>query len=251
MKKPTGFIEWNSNMLASSLKKIRIEIIWIVILDAIFYLLSGYFFIFWLQRVQAKMNSFNMPSDIMSLGYERAQQLVTEVKSFYYLIFFSFILLLLAIIFLAAVAKGIIWAKTTKTKITAKLISKFLVLSTIWMGFWFALVILSSLLAEPASARFFMAAAAIIGIYFTNILYPIFMKSQAYKSIFKAFRLGISKLHLFILPYILALLLLYVLLKAASFLKFQHSGILAFAAILAYSAAARYYFSELAYDIAK
>ena len=118
MKKPkkSNFIEWNNDIFVYSMKKININIILIVILDALFFFLSGSILIFWLQRIQAKMAAFNLPTDVISLGYERAQQLVAEVKTFYYLIIFSFILILIAIIFLASIFKGVIWAKTTKTK---------------------------------------------------------------------------------------------------------------------------------------
>ncbi|MBI2650354.1 hypothetical protein HYX04_03495 [Candidatus Woesearchaeota archaeon] len=213
MKKPQkpNFLEWNNNILMSSIKKIGLNVISIAILDFLFYILSGYLVVFWLQRVQAKMEAFNLPSDIVSLGYEKAQQLVGEVKAFYYLIVFSFVLSLVAVIFLASILKGIIWAKTTNTKITFKLISKFLALNMVWMGFWFALIISISLLIEPSSAVLFMAAAVALGLYFTNTLYTIFMKRQEFKSIINAIKLNISKIHMFLLPYAVLFLLLLII----------------------------------------
>jgi len=95
-----NFLDWNNKILLDSLRKIDLNIIWMVILDAVFYFLSGYLFIFWLQRIQEKMAAFNLPQDVISLGYEKTQQLVSEAKSFYYLLIFSFILLLITIIFL-------------------------------------------------------------------------------------------------------------------------------------------------------
>ena len=124
------------------------------------------------------METFNLPTDIISLGSERAQQLVSEVKTFYFLIIFSFILLLLAIIFLASIVKGIIWAKTTRTKISFALISKFLALNLIWMGFWFVLIFLISWLVDPSFAPIIMVGAIFLGVYFTNTLYTLFMNKQ-------------------------------------------------------------------------
>ena len=98
-KKKPSFLDWNSNILASSLKKIGLNIFLIVFLDGMFYSLSGYAVVFWLQRVQEKMAGFSVPADIISLGAEAAGQLVGEVKKFYYLIIFSLILLLMAIIY--------------------------------------------------------------------------------------------------------------------------------------------------------
>lgn len=250
-KEKKGFIEWNSSILVGSLKAIGLEIFLIVLLDALFYVISGYLFIFWMQRVQSKMASFNIPADLMSMGAERAGQVVVDIKAFYYTVLFSFILLLLAIIFLAAISKAIIWAKTTRVKISLRLISRFMVLNLMWMGFWLLLILAASILVEPASAPFFMAGIAVIGLYFTNILYPIFIKTQEYKSIATAARLGISSMHLFILPNALALLLLYVILKVAGLVHFSQSAILAFILVLLYAAAARYYFAGLAYSVSR
>jgi len=249
--KKSNFIEWNNNIFISSIKKIDLNIILIVILDTLFYLLSGYFVIFWLQRIQAKMASFSLPTDIISLGPEKAQQLVSEVKTFYYLIILSFVLLLIAVIFLASILKGIIWAKTINTKITFKLISKFLGLNLIWMGFWLVLVILISLLVEPASAPKFIIIAMTLGLYFTNTLYALFMKKPEFKSIFYAIKLNITKIHLFLLPYTIIALTLFIIVRLVSLLKFQYSNILLGLILIIYAAIARYYVSALVLDIKK
>lgn len=201
MEKKQSFIEWNSNIFASSMKKIDLNILLIVTLDALFYLLSGYLIIFWLGRIQAKMAAFSMPSDIASMGYERGQQMIGEIKAFYYLIVLSLVLVLITLILLASIFKGIIWAKTAKTKISFSLISKFLGLNLIWMGFWLVVVFLLSYLVKPASAPIFMAIALVFGFYFTNILYALFMKENKIKDIFHAVKLGTAKIHLFLLPY--------------------------------------------------
>lgn len=249
--KKSGFIEWNNGILISSLKKINLNIALIVILDVLFYLLSGYFAVFWLQRIQAKMATFNIPTDIISIGPERAQQLVAEVKSFYYLIIFSFILLLIAIIFLASILKGIIWAKTTNTKISFALLSKFLVLNLIWMGFWFALAILISLFVEPTSAPIFMIVIIVSGLCLTSTLYTIFMKKQSFKSIIHAVKLNTTKIHLFLLPYSIILLLFFIIARLGKLLKFGYSTILLGLILIVYVAIVRYYLSTLVLDMEK
>ena len=235
----------------SSIKKIDLNIILIIILDFLFYFLSGYLIILWLQRIQAKMASFNIPTDVLALGAERAQQLVSEVKGFYYLIVFSFIVLLIAIIFLASILKGVIWAKVTGTKITFKLISKFLGLNLLWMGFWFVIVFFISFLANPVSAPISMISAIMLGIYFTNTLYTIFMKNQSLKSILGSFKLNITKFQLFLLPYIMIFLLLYVIIRLSNLLKFKYSTILLGLILIVYAAAVRYYASTLILEIEK
>ena len=235
----------------SSIKKIDLNIILIIILDFLFYFLSGYLIILWLQRIQAKMASFNIPTDVLALGAERAQQLVSEVKGFYYLIVFSFIVLLIAIIFLASILKGVIWAKVTGTKITFKLISKFLGLNLLWMGFWFVIVFFISFLANPASAPILMISAIILGIYFTNTLYTIFMKNQSLKLLLGSIKLNITKFHLFLLPHIMIFLLLYVIIRLSNLLKFKYSTILLGSILIVYAAAVRYYASTLVLEVEK
>ena len=235
----------------SSIKKIDLNIILIIILDFLFYFLSGYLIILWLQRIQAKMASFNIPTDVLALGAERAQQLVSEVKGFYYLIVFSFIVLLIAIIFLASILKGVIWAKVTGTKITFKLISKFLGLNLLWMGFWFVIVFFISFLANPVSAPISMISAIMLGIYFTNTLYTIFMKNQSLKLLLGSIKLNITKFHLFLLPHIMIFLLLYVIIRLSNLLKFKYSTILLGSILIVYAAAVRYYASTLILEIKK
>lgn len=249
--KKSSFLEWNNSILISSIKKINFNIILIIILDAFFYIFSGYFFIFWLQRIQAKMATFQVPADIISLGYERAQQVVSDVKAFYYLIIFSFILLLIAIIFLASILKGIIWAKTTNTKISLALLSKFLGLNLIWMGFWFVLIILISLFAEPVSAPLLMVITILLGLYLTNTLYALFMKQQSFKSIIHAVKLSFMKIHLFLLPYTIILLLFFIIARLGNLLKFSYSTALLSLIIIAYIAVVRHYASTLVGDIDK
>ncbi|MBI2559089.1 hypothetical protein HYW20_07245 [Candidatus Woesearchaeota archaeon] len=244
-----NFLDWNNQVLTSSIKKINLNIILIVILDTLFYLLSGFLAIAWFQRIQTKIFSFNIPTDIVSLGYDGAQRLISEAKLFYYLIIGSFILLLVAIIFLASILKGIIWAKTTNTKININLISRFFGLNFIWMGFWFVIVILISLLIEPRSAPMFMIITIILGIYFTNTLYTIFMKGQKLKSITDAIKLNILKIHMFLLPYAVIFMLLFIILRLGNLLKFQNSSILTGLLVILYLAIVRYYASTLVLEV--
>ena len=248
-KQKLNFLEWNNSIFISSIKKIDLNIILILFLDALFYLLSSYTVIFWLGRIQEKMAAFNLPADVISLGQQKANQLVSEVRAFYFLIIFSFVLLLLAIIFLESILKGIIWAKTTKTKINFELISKFLVLNLIWMSFWFLLIFLISWLVNQYAAPKFMIVTIALGLYFTNTLYALFMENKKLKSVLHAIRLNITKIHLFLLPYAVIFLIFYVLIKITNLFKFKYSTVLLGLIILLYAAFFRYYVSALVLKI--
>lgn len=225
VKKPqkSSFLEWNNNVFVSSVKKIDLNIILIIFLDALFYIASGYLLIFWLRRIQEKIAAFSLPSDVMSLGYERAQQLAGDVKAFYLLIVLSFILVLIAVIFIASILKGIIWAKTTKTKITFSLISKFLGLNLIWMGFWLLMVFLVSYLAEPSAAPRLMIITILLGLYFTNTLYTLFMTEQKFKSVTKSIKFSFTKIKLLVLPYTIFFIFLFIMLNVSVITKLSQA----------------------------
>ncbi len=248
-KKARNFLGLNRKIFVDSAKKIDLSIILIIILDAVFYFLAGFLAAEWLQRVQAKLAAFSIPADIISLGPERAQQLAGEAKTFYYLIILSFVLLLIAIIFLASIIKGAIWAKTTDAKITLRLISKFFVLNLIWMGFWIMAVLLISLLAEPRSAVAFMAASLVIALYLTSILYTIYIREQKLRAIISAVKLGIAKIHLFLLPYAAVLLVFYIIIRLSSVASFRFSQILFGLIMISCIAFARYYLSAAVLEI--
>ena len=246
----TSFLKWNYNLFISSLKKINLSIILIMILDVLFYLFSGFLIIFWLQRIQSKIASFNLPSDIVASGYENIQQLIYEAKIFLFLIIFSLIILLIAIIFFASILKGIIWAKTTNTRISFVLISKFLALNLIWMSFWFVLIFLISFFVQANVVYTFMITVIIISFYFTNTLYSIFVKEQKFKSIISAIKLNITKIQLFLLPYAVISLIFFIIVKLGSLLKFNYSYILVGLLIIIYIAVVRYYISTLVFEFA-
>ena len=251
MKKPkSNFMEWNSNVLISSIKKINLNIFPIVFLDAMFYFLSGYAVMFWVQRVQSKMASFYMPQNLFALAPEAAKQLASEVKGFYYLIVISLLLLAVAIIFLASILKGMIWAKTTGTKITFRLISRFFIANLAWMGFWIMRVFLISYLAAPEHTPSLMIAAVIFGIYFTNTFYALFMKEQSFRAILNAVRLNVTKFHLFLLPYAAICLVFYIIMKLGNLLEFRYSSVFLGVVLLFYAAVVRYYASGLAAEAA-
>ncbi len=247
--KKFNFIKWNYNTLISSLKKINLNIFLIVLLDFLFYFISTYLFIFWFQRLQQNIAGFNIPTNLLSLSQEKAQQFLSGIRIFYILIILSFVIFLLIIIFLASILKGIIWAKTTKASITLKLISKFFLLNIVWMSFWFVVIISMSVLIEPQSAPLAMGIVIIIALYFTNTLYTIFMRSHSFKAIIEALKLNIAKIHLFLLPYFFIMVLFFIIMKLSNLLKFIYSDIIFALIMLFYIAITRYYVSTLISEI--
>ena len=251
-KTKIGFIEWNNNILVNSFRKIDFNILLIIILDSIFYLAAAGSFFLWDKFMKAKAAAINLPADpneivntLTALGPEKAQQLASEVKSYFFLLLFSFIAVVILVIFLAGIFKSIIWAKTTKTKISLKFMSGFLLLNLIWTSFWAAIIFLISYLVNPASVQTFFLISFIIGVYFTNILYPIFMRKQRLNSIGSAVGIGIAKVHLFVLPNLIIFLILFILAWAAGNLTFNYSFFVTAFILVVFAALVRYYVSEL------
>ena len=249
--KKLNFLEWNNHVLMESLRKLDWNILLVVFFDVLFYALSGFILFFWFQRVMEGIMSFKVPPDIISLGYERAQQLSRDVRLFYIVLVASLILVLIAIIFLASILKGIIWAKTTKTKITFALISKFLLLNLIWMGFWFVVILLISILFDPKVSALVIGATIVLSFYLTNTLYTIFMKEQRIGIIFKSIRISITKIHLFLFPYLITILLFFILVKISFLVKVNYSQIITSVLIIILIAIVRYYHSTLIFELGK
>lgn len=254
-KNKVGFIEWNSNLLVNSFRKIDFNILSIIILDSLFYLTAAGSFFLWDKFMKAKAAAINLPEDpneivntLASLGPEKAQQLASEVKSYFLLLLFSFIAVVIFVIFLAGIFKSIIWAKTAKTKLSLKLISGFLLLNLIWMGFWTVIIFLVSYIVNSESVPTFLFIAFIVAVYFTNILYPIFMRRLRLNSIGSAIKVGIAKIHLFVLPNLIIFLILFILAWAASKLTFNYSFFVTAFILIVYVAFVRYYVSALAVE---
>jgi len=249
--KKLTFIEWNNQVFISSLKKIDLSIFLIIFLDALFYTASGLLIFFWFQRVIQRITSFQVPTDIVSLGYEKANELVKDIRIFYIMLIASFVLVILAIIFLASILKGIIWARTLKANVTFALISKFLILNLIWMGFWLTLIILMSIVLDPAASAFIIGASILISLYFTNTLYTIFMAEPRLRAILETIKINIMKIRFFIVPYFIIGLLSYILLRLNSLAKFKYSSIIAIIVMITLAAIVRYYHSTLVNQLGK
>jgi hypothetical protein len=248
MKKSKNFMDWNNDIFVKTIKNIDKNIIITVMLDITFYFMSALIVIFWFTRIQDRILAFNLPN-LGSVAPEQANILLGEVRSFYYLIIFSFILVLAAIIFLASIFKGIIWAKVTKTKPTMHLISKFLVLNVIWMGFWFLLLLITSLTVMPPSIPAFILAILATSSYLTNNMYPMFMNKPLLKTIMHSIKFSIKKIKWFILPYAVIFLTSFIIVRAGIFISFQYSAYLLTLLFLIFLAFVRYYSFSLVKEI--
>ncbi len=245
MKKKTSFMDFNNDVFASSMKKIDWSIFLILLLDIAFYASVFFLFSLWFTRINSAVNNFQMPNDPVSIGKDGLEKLTSGARALYITMILSFVLLLAAIIFLASIFKGIIWAMTTKTKISLNLISKFLILNLIWMGFWFLIFFLILKMVEPHLVYPLALASLAIALYLTNTIYTIFMKSRSLKSMIQAIRLNVMKIHYFAIPYASFLLLIFIVLQIGAIVKTAYWPAINLLIILSLTAVFRHYVSTL------
>ncbi len=249
-------IRWNRNVFLSAMRRIGFNIFLIVFLDALFYFSSAFLVSFWYAGIIKKIAGFKVPADILSLSVSQIDELAREAAYLRYFIIGSFIILILAIIFFSSILKGVIWARTAKTKITFALISKFLLLNLIWMGFWIAVMLLAFIFMDPAAMTGLMMVLSALAAYFTGTLYSIFMKTQKLSSMKECLKLNALRVKLLALPYAVAfaafIALIWALIRVSAFAGFSHSSFaLGIVLLLFYIAAFRYYAFQLAEEAGK
>ncbi len=208
-------------------------------------------FKFWFIRIQSKYSLFDINQDVASLGYEGVSKITSDLWSFFFLFIGSLALLSLTIIFMASIIKGVIWPITTGTRLSLTFLSKFFILNLIWMGFWFLLIFLFSLIIEPLLVQKINIFVIFVSLYLSNILYSLFVEQNKIGKILDAFKIGFTKIHFFILPCALIFLIFYIFINISRMIVFSHSFYLNAIIALFLAAWMRYYIWGLILEIQK
>ncbi|HLC49818.1 MAG TPA: hypothetical protein VJI97_00135 [Candidatus Nanoarchaeia archaeon] len=256
--KKQSYWEQNKELLKSSVKKIDKWILISIALDIVFYIIIIYSFIFWNSSIQAKSFSIlsKYPSDPTMMTASQLQNINLEAKSFLMLLYSSVALLALFIIFITSIVKGIIWAKTTSAKINIHLISRFLGLNLIWMGLWTGIIVLIGFAADKTALVSFASLLIVIALYFTNIIYSLFMKNNKISSITDGLKLGVSKISEFAIPNAAVLFVIYLIINSGNLVNAAQANagyinLAIMVVLIAFIAFARYYTSTLVYQVQK
>ena len=172
------------------------------------------------------------------------------------LLYSSVALLALFIIFITSIVKGIIWAKTTSAKINIHLISRFLGLNLIWMGLWTGIIVLIGFAADKTALVSFASLLIVIALYFTNIIYSLFMKNNKISSITDGLKLGVSKISEFAIPNAAVLFVIYLIINSGNLVNAAQANagyinLAIMVVLIAFIAFARYYTSTLVYQVQK
>ena len=197
-------------MYIESFKNINIFLV--VLLNALFVLLAmgaarlvGLFSEGWMQKLN------NLDLENVALQSEvQLKSLVATLRGFYLFVIFAFILFILFFIVNWSFFQGWIWNILLKKKLSFRYFWKFSLLNAIWFLLW---AVISSLILFGGKTESFMILFSILillFLHFSFILCVLFTKDNKIRQIKKAMKMGILKIHHFILPYIVILATLFI-----------------------------------------
>ena len=248
-----NFIKQNYILFINSFKRINLKFFLILAFDILFYFIFMQIGNLFLKMIEKKAANVDLTQNLLGLNQQAAASLLGSVRGFFFFLIFTAILFLVLIAVNWSIFKGLIWTTTANKKFNFSFLKKFFLLNLIWLPFWFLLIFLFAIITKPATAPKFMIILLVIAFYFTNILYPLFLKDNKISKIKEAFKFGIKKIHHFIVPYAVIGALFYVISKAYGLIS-ANIGLnpnVFFGLMLIYVVWLRYYFVEIVYSLHK
>jgi len=247
----SSFIKQNYDIFINSFKKINLKFFLILAFDILFYFILMQTGNFFLKIIEKKAANVDLAQNLLGLDQQAASGLLTSLRGFFFFLIISAILFLVLVAINWSVFKGLIWTATANKKFNFKFFKKFLLLNLIWLPSWFLLIFLFAVIINPETSPIFMMIILGMAFYFTNILYPLFLKENKLRKIKEAFKLGIKKIHYFIVPYAIIGILLYAISKGYSLivLSVNLNPNVFFGILLIFIAWLRYYFVEIVYSL--
>ena len=245
--KKTNFIKQNYEVFTNSFKRINLKFFLILAFDILFYFIFMQIGNFFLKIIEKKAANVDLAQNLLGLNQQAATSLLGSLKGFFFFLIFSAILFLLLMVINWSIFKGLIWSIVANKKFDFKFFRKFLLLNLVWLPSWFLLIFLFAIITKPATAPIFMVTFLVLAFYFTNILYPSFLKENRLNKIKEAFKLGIRKIHHFIVPYAIIIFLFYIILNVYNFIaaNIVLNPNVFFGILLILIAWLRYYFAEI------
>lgn len=248
-----NFIAQNYLLLMNSFKRINLKFFLILAFDILFYFILMQIGNFFLKIIEKKAANVDLAQNLLGLDQQAASGLLTSLRGFFFFLIISAILFLVLVVINWSVFKGLIWTTTANKKFNFRFFKKFLLLNLIWLPSWFLLIFLFAVIINPETSPIFMIVTLAVAFYFTNILYPLFLKENKLSNIKDAFKLGIKKIHYFLAPYAIIGILLYVISKGYSLiaLSVNLNPNVFLGVLLIFIAWLRYYFVEITYSLSR
>jgi len=241
--------EWKEFLKSFKLKTKFIQVIIFDILCIVLSWLSLVVFGKLTQNIMLTLSQLNLQgiTDI-NLIENQAEILASAMNSLF--IYLAGLLIVLFII--CILTRTLVWNTILNKKITAKYIGKFILLNLIWL-LWMIPFMLILMTKNPYWIIGLTVLLGILFVHFTFILYTIFTKEvKIGRSLKLCFKLGIAKIHLFLIPLLFAILtFILISIVLALINKLFASGIVTILLLLMFAAWLRFYCSSVALRIAK
>jgi len=218
-------------LFIESFKKIDKKFVYVVLFDLLFYaglVLSVILFsklLVWafgsFLQIPGKLLALSKMTEFSQLeaGFEGAGMLLDQFRS---KLVISFTVLWVLVVAVFTFFKGSAWAFVSKSRLDKKYFVKFLKINLWWFGIIGLLVLVVFWFTKPAATGFSVLLLAGLAVYLTTVFYSIFDPKKSVKELFqKLWHVGVERIYCFILPFVLAKVILVLYL-----------GIIAFVALL-------------------
>lgn len=165
---------------------------------------SAYFFQYLVQSKMAVSQGAALTREQM-MNPELVTQGTAALKEFVTFLFVGGALLVIFSCIIYSISRAFIWATITNQKTNKKYLLKFTLLNIAWWAIWLPLyIILNVGLKNDPRVKESMVVLLLFGYYFSPIVHTIYTKKHLIgQSIGNGIAWGISKVHRFIIPYIL------------------------------------------------
>jgi hypothetical protein len=115
------------------------------------------------------------------------------------------------VIIASGVLRSLLWSQILKKQIDKEYVKRFFLLKISWIPIWIAAIALLFTLFKPEVGRLVSAIMVLFYMHFTVILHSLFNKKERiWRMIKKAFVLGTKRFHKLIIPYILVVLVFFI-----------------------------------------
>jgi len=115
----------------------------------------------------------------------------------------------ISMIIASAFLRSLVWSRLTLRKLDKGYIKRLFLLKLWWIPVWLIIMASVALLFKPEVSKWVVGVIALAYFHFTAVLHLLFeKKKEVLPTIKKAFAAGIKKFHFFIIPYLLAAVIL-------------------------------------------
>ena len=214
------------NVLKDSIKELDARTTIITLYELIFFLISGVSFMIFASILKKKsvfLSTLDL-ENLMTLSKSEVDFTHTTLKKFIATVIIGTILLIIIIFLSMAIIKVMIWFKTADKKFKKEDILRFIPVRFVWLLIEFGLLIIlflplfitigfsSNINSAPLALTFSLIALILFLALMTikNLMYIFYIESKNITCIKKAFKFGLKKIHHYIVPYIIILVLLIV-----------------------------------------